>query len=217
VAYKERDDLVKRLGFNSYQHYLNSSLWNNIVTRAYKEHGKVCIICGDNAQVLHHKNYKWEVMSGKTVKGLVPLCHTCHYGIEFSNKGKRRLDQVNNLLARLTGGGTPPSTPKYKPHKTRCQSLLPKSKRGRSISHKHLCKQGHRHTLICSSCSYRYQSRYRTKYAVCPSCGSTGQSSVYRTKRQRSKANRKKMEKPPHISQARRKEIVADILSNPRF
>jgi len=47
-------------------------------------------------------------MSGKSLKGLVPLCHDCHNIIEFSRTGwKRTLDGANNKLAELTSSHTP--------------------------------------------------------------------------------------------------------------
>lgn len=115
--YKERDELLLRLGFSSYELYLQSELWKQIKMRAYKAHGKKCRICGGDAEVLHHKNYRWEIMSGKSLKGLVPLCYNCHNIIEFSKTGwKRTLDGTNNKLAELTSAYTP-SKKKPKPQK----------------------------------------------------------------------------------------------------
>jgi hypothetical protein len=106
-TYQSRDDILLRLGFVSYKAYLDSDLWRSIRERAFRVHGHACKMCGEPTHILHHKNYEWEVLSGKTVKGLVPLCKSCHYKIEFDIRGhKRSLDKVNNLLSWALGGTT---------------------------------------------------------------------------------------------------------------
>jgi len=102
-SYQDRDDILLRLGFASYQQYLNSELWRLIKSRAFKVHGTKCKVCGKETTTLHHKNYEWEVLSGKTVKGLVPLCVECHYHIEFYQGQKCSLSQANNRLAMYLG------------------------------------------------------------------------------------------------------------------
>lgn len=218
--YNERDTLLLRLGFSSYDKYLSSALWKRIRERAYEIHGKKCRICGDDAEVLHHKNYKWEVMSGESVNGLAPLCHDCHYAIEFDNNRKRSLDQANNLLARLTGTNkklVPPKRGKQKKTKvSACPSVQPKSHRGYSIPKKQ--SVNHKRILICTVCEHIYASKYRTKYATCQGCGATGKSHVKPKAGKRRKLPRQQpVKREPPVSKEQHRQIMDNLLQHPRF
>lgn len=191
--YQARDELLLRLGFKSYEKYLNSALWKSIRERGYEAHGRLCKICGDDAAVLHHKNYQWELMSGKTVKGLVPLCHDCHYSIEFCDTGKRRLDQANNFLAYLLGTGKIPTPPKITsgPAKkiSACPSMQSATQRGYSIPRQQARRK--KRLLQCSRCDYAYNSKFYVRFAVCPKCNVLGESQVQKLKQNRQHNKRK--------------------------
>lgn len=127
-SYQTRDDILLRLGFVSYKEYLNSDLWKLIRARGFKVHGNKCKICGQETNILHHKNYEWEILSGKTVNGLVPLCKTCHYHIEFSGGRKMSLDQANNKLAKYLSRKIKRKNNKTKKKKKKIKELSRKDK-----------------------------------------------------------------------------------------
>lgn len=220
--YTERDNLLLKLGFKNYDKYLSSAMWRDIKKRAYKEHGKQCKVCGDDATVLHHKNYSWEIMSGKNVKSLVPLCHDCHFAIEFSGKCKRTLTQTNKFLARFINVGEKPEAPEHKPRGKRkipcCPSILTNAQRGYKIPVTHRYK-GRQRILICSECKHQYASKYLVKYASCQKCGARQPILQTQLKAKMKKTRRKKYAKkktePMPIEQ--RKTIMANLIANPRF
>jgi len=155
--YLERDRILLRLGFVSYSKYLNSDLWKSIRLRAFAQHGGSCKMCGELTSTLHHTNYGYEVLSGKTLKGLVPLCSVCHYAIEFAGKTKRSLCEANNKLALWISKGTSPVK------KGR------KKKHNKSIINTVL-KDGAKHSLKCFRCGRVFDTVYRKPYAKCK-CG----------------------------------------------
>lgn len=90
INYGERAASLRTLGFNSYQAYLDSPLWENIRHRVIASTKGVCAVCGKGACQVHHTSYCVEAMAGRANKLLVPLCGTCHLKIEFNNKGGKR-------------------------------------------------------------------------------------------------------------------------------
>jgi hypothetical protein len=71
--------LAQKLGYLHYDHYLSSDLWKEIRSRllpAYCE-------CGEQAVCIHHNKYTKEILLGKDLSGLEPLCNKCHYKRHF--------------------------------------------------------------------------------------------------------------------------------------
>lgn len=101
--YSKRNDTCKKIGFKSYAAYLDSPLWKSIRKRVFSFKGGDCVSCGGKANQIHHSEYTYENLSGKTFDGLYPVCGDCHHSAEFSNDGdKRSIDEANNLL-KITG------------------------------------------------------------------------------------------------------------------
>lgn len=104
-AYAKRDELLRQMGFASYEAYLKSDLWQWIKDR-FKERWRgtdqwICGLCGttDNL-LLHHRSYDLDVLCGTNTKHLlVPICPACHTKIEFDEQGKKRtLEDANRML-----------------------------------------------------------------------------------------------------------------------
>lgn len=99
TCYTERNRLLKELGFESYDAYLQSPLWKLIRSRLLK--GR-CIVCREPGQVLHHISYSRDTLLGRDSRMLKVLCHRCHTRIEVTDKGhKRSLGEANRELWKL--------------------------------------------------------------------------------------------------------------------
>lgn len=100
--YSIRDEFLKSIGFDSYQSYLESDLWESIRSRAMKKGKKLCAVCKNAAIEVHHKSYSEDVLSGKNISLLICLCRTCHDLIEFDSRGsKRTLSEANRALSEM--------------------------------------------------------------------------------------------------------------------
>ena len=97
------------LGFASYREYLGSDLWESIRSKVVNRES-TCCKCGETANQVHHLNYLFQTMNGNDLSGLVPICKSCHYKIEFTLSGKKRtLGHANGALAgRWSKGNSRP-------------------------------------------------------------------------------------------------------------
>lgn len=124
-TYGERDDLLNSLGYSSYQDYLNSPLWWQIRNAVFAMHfvpngreitvpskvngqsvfrlGSVkCRICPRQAKQVHHLSYARDVLLGKDLSKLIPVCRKCHELIElFPNGMKRSLLEARRMCRGL--------------------------------------------------------------------------------------------------------------------
>jgi hypothetical protein len=117
-AYSKRDDVLKRLGYGSYEEYLASPLWISIRRRAFDKHGRRCVGCKRAATCIHHCSYDEKTLLGESLDRLLPLCGSCHERIEFSKHGRKRsLADANAELAVLINGRKPKHARKKKAKK----------------------------------------------------------------------------------------------------
>jgi hypothetical protein len=84
---------------NWYENYLKSGLWASIRIRVMNRDGNRCRRCFSEANVVHHKSYEDDVMSGDNDAMLVSLCFNCHRFIEFDGDKKLSLAEANIKLA----------------------------------------------------------------------------------------------------------------------
>jgi len=97
-----RNETLLRLGFSSYDEYLQSDLWRRIRKKAMRANDRQCVLCGATATEVHHTDYSEETLLGKNPDALLPLCNTCHAIAEFDTEGdKRSLNQANSTLGLL--------------------------------------------------------------------------------------------------------------------
>jgi ribosomal protein S14 len=106
-AYQKRNRRLEKLGYESYEEYLQSNLWNSIRSRVMTRDQQKCRICGGRASNVHHWGYREPTLLGKCLLELWALCRKCHLFIEFEKNGekakfgsaRRRL----KILCRLKG------------------------------------------------------------------------------------------------------------------
>lgn len=84
----------KKLGFSTYDQYLDSDIFKGIKESVLKIHDNKCCCCGNLADQIHNIKYTYENMSGKNYKDLVSICKKCHHKIEFNKNGER----ISNIL-----------------------------------------------------------------------------------------------------------------------
>lgn len=99
--YAERAIALDRLKFGSYEDYLSSKLWQTIRERVIELKGKQCSLCPKRYECIHHHSYRRDVLSGKNIQPLFPLCHSCHEQIEFSDGHKRQMSEVQKIFRKL--------------------------------------------------------------------------------------------------------------------
>lgn len=103
-AYRARAYALKSMGFESYQDYLQSSLWKQIRRRALDRDGGKCCVCGGTANQVHHQTYSIDVLTGKNIRPLKSLCDACHRGVEFKDDGRKRdIREVGQVLYETAG------------------------------------------------------------------------------------------------------------------
>ncbi len=96
TAYKERDKVLKKMGFSTYKDYLKSELWSGIRKRVLERDRNHCRFCKNRkATTAHHKRYFWNDLNGITIKRIISVCHRCHYRLEFKKKEKGSLAEAN--------------------------------------------------------------------------------------------------------------------------
>ncbi|KKM74076.1 hypothetical protein LCGC14_1404030 [marine sediment metagenome] len=100
-CYGKRDRLIKSLGFDSYQDYLDSGFWKAIRNRILKRDLNSCTICGSPANQVHHLRYTPKVLLGIKTKWLKSICSSCHYTVEFSDGCKVTVGQAGKRTIKL--------------------------------------------------------------------------------------------------------------------
>jgi len=100
-AYRNRNEMLERMGFKNYQDYLNGDLWLDIKARVLFMY-KTCYCCGQKAQLVHHMSYEKDVLLGKNLKMLKSICHRCHESIEFTKDNQKlSLHSANGKMKSL--------------------------------------------------------------------------------------------------------------------
>src|SRR3990167_300812 len=84
-AYGYRNRILRSMGFNSYDAYLKSFLWQRIRSEQLQLK-PFCWACGGIATQIHHKKYFRRDLDGTRRRNLLSLCGNCHYGSEFRIK-----------------------------------------------------------------------------------------------------------------------------------
>lgn len=112
--YHERNMILRRMGYFSYDEYLKSDLWEHIRSIVMEMYSSKCRLCIAKATLVHHLTYAERVLKGEDPTGLIPLCSKCHYKVEFdSNSIKRDIHQARDRYYELKkkGKGEPAVCP----------------------------------------------------------------------------------------------------------
>ena len=88
--YRLRNEMVRRLGFSDYSHYLQSPLWEAISRRCLERDKFCCYVCGGTANEVHHAKYTWENLQRFIPGEVFSVCRRCHHRIEFGKDGQKR-------------------------------------------------------------------------------------------------------------------------------
>ena len=70
----------------AHRQYLNSSIWNEIRTKAINHYGKVCSNCGECGADVHHLFYP-EIQGEEKIEDLMILCRSCHEAVHSVERG----------------------------------------------------------------------------------------------------------------------------------
>lgn len=125
--YKRRDAVLKSLGFQSYQAYLQSDLWVGIRKRAMDAVNGKCRLCGKDGSQVHHTEYSLATLRGDTIKTMVVLCAGCHHFIEFHPDGRKTRRYIANR--KLNGTYDPSAKHRSRPEIGRRYANRQKAKR----------------------------------------------------------------------------------------
>ncbi len=102
TTYAQRNEILLTIGFKDYASYLASNLWRGIRKRVRSQAGIACRLCGKYAHYIHHLTYEQEVLEGKNINKLSPLCGKCHDKVEFGKgKTKRSVRDAHTQYLRL--------------------------------------------------------------------------------------------------------------------
>lgn len=101
--YGNRNVILNEIGFMSYDDYLRSELWSQIRSRVLSLNPH-CACCSKAAELVHHDAYYRKLLLGdeKSVeRDLYPLCHACHYTVEFEGNRKRSFGEAVRQFRRM--------------------------------------------------------------------------------------------------------------------
>lgn len=97
--YRIRNEILEKVGFDSYKSYLESNTWHQIRSKILEDN-TLCVCCKSRlATQVHHLDYSYETIIGEKLDGLIPVCKSCHQAAEVSEDGtKKSLAEANKFL-----------------------------------------------------------------------------------------------------------------------
>lgn len=105
--FAERDANLRLMGFESYEEYLESDLWNWIRSRILISVADKCECCLTTTGLsLHHRNYSLPVLCGNFSNvhhKIVRVCSECHRAIHTDGKRWFELDVADERFQVLVG------------------------------------------------------------------------------------------------------------------
>ena len=99
--YEGRRLNLAAMGFETYEAYLDSTLWKAIRQSVLRRDRGKCVLCKDPAEQVHHLDYRLSVLKGGNNRRLVSLCGRCHIEVEFDLGRKRTFRQSREVFALL--------------------------------------------------------------------------------------------------------------------
>jgi hypothetical protein len=117
--YPERDFILRRMGYQTYNGYLRSKFWKELRERFFKARGRKCRTCPGDATQIHHVYYTSANLRGETFDGMDGICSHCHRTLETKSRSKRRsADDVRKIhLSRLQSVSRSEKHPVTRPKK----------------------------------------------------------------------------------------------------
>ncbi len=105
LTYAERNRVLRGRGFASYKDYQDSLLWAGIRLSVLQFKKFKCVLCGGNANQVHHSRYSEANLFGTETAGLHAVCGTCHQTVEFDGDKKLTAAQSLRKFNKLLGNG----------------------------------------------------------------------------------------------------------------
>lgn len=99
--YQARNETLSSLGFQSYEEYLASRLWQRIRLKVLRRDGFTCRLCPHPASEVHHTLYDLHTMRGFTLGNLYSVCRACHEHVGFSSGVPRLPREMRDLTEEL--------------------------------------------------------------------------------------------------------------------
>lgn len=151
--YAVRNSILRKMGFASYQAYLDSDSWKAIRTRIMaRDHGQ-CVCCPKPAVSVHHITYGEAVLRGEDDSQLVSICRGCHKFTEFHKDEK--LTGTNDIASRLRKRTNQRSKAGTKRRQVQCKSMRPRCR---------CCKKQYRRLGRADFCLPCYKRGLVTKF-----------------------------------------------------
>jgi hypothetical protein len=101
---EDRDSILRRLGYPSYENYRTRVLWKRIRDRIRERDQNNCRRCDEIENKMrhevHHDAYTEAVLKGEDDSLLFLLCSSCHRKVEFDSNGFRRSDDEKRRVLR---------------------------------------------------------------------------------------------------------------------
>ncbi|CCQ10160.1 hypothetical protein PALB_10250 [Pseudoalteromonas luteoviolacea B = ATCC 29581] len=125
----------------SNEEYRKTALWKKYIRPwiLYRDERK-CQACGDkrNTQThpldIHHRDYTKATLEGKSDKGLITLCRSCHWQVEFMNpeseSNRRSEEQKEEKLVEMLALYQAKITEQKRIHEETIVELIEEKKRG---------------------------------------------------------------------------------------
>jgi len=88
-VYRERNRVIRSMGFNDYAEYLLSDLWKGVRSQVLSER-PFCEGCGKDATQVHHSAYRKKNLEGRDLRRLHSVCGGCHFSAEISQSGRSK-------------------------------------------------------------------------------------------------------------------------------
>lgn len=101
-GYEERNRILRRLGYATYNGYTRSKLWAAIRQKVFAVSRK-CACCYGKATQIHHNVYTEANLSGESIVGLHPVCAKCHKRIEKKKGAKVTLNEARERFNKRRG------------------------------------------------------------------------------------------------------------------
>ena len=88
--YGRRKQILKKLGFHSYESYLRSHKWFRIRAAVLTRDNSICLFCGLPATEVHHLAYDLLTLTGADLSRMYSTCSSCHEAVSYSSPGVLR-------------------------------------------------------------------------------------------------------------------------------
>lgn len=129
--------IVKTMGYENFDHYLDSDVFQSIIERVCETKTK-CRLCKHDAVCAHATKFTYGNLSGESTKHMVGLCQRCFDTVRFTKKGDTKAPQsiISHLNQLITA-----KIKQRRSNREKKEERLKKQMRGSKNSHKGSAKK----------------------------------------------------------------------------